>query len=134
LGLNNFQALRSVICCPGENYADSERALVLGKGFQEEVDGAMRPGALFPGPKLQHAPDNEHAGIRRDHINMIRRDGGTMSDLADRHGSDPGQELGERAFMLRVEVLDEHEGKARVDRQMFEKLCEGFEPACRSAE
>jgi hypothetical protein len=49
--------------------------------------------------------------------------------LVHRHRRRPRQDLGERAVMLRVEMLDEHETHARVHRQPLQQPGERLEPA-----
>ena len=47
------------------------------------------------------------------------------------HGKRRGarENLRERAFVLRIEMLHQHEPHARVERQVLEQLRECFEPA-----
>ena len=60
---------------------------------------------------------------------MIGRDGRPVLDLAHRQRSGFCQQLGQDALVLRVEVRDQHEGHAGVNRQTREQLLERFEAA-----
>jgi len=50
------------------------------------------------------------------------------------HLGGAGQEIGQPALVVGIEVLHEHEGHTRVRRQMGEELGEGLEASRRSAD
>src|SRR4051812_32273658 len=56
-----------------------------------------------------------------------------MSDFSHRHRSSPGQKLGQRAFVVRVQMLNQDESHARINWQILEQLGKSFQPASRSA-
>jgi len=78
----------------------------------------------LPGLQVQHALRDGQVRVRRDDVDMIRLDSQVVGDLANRYRSGPRQKLGQRAGVIRVEMLHQHETHARVRRQMFEQLRE----------
>ena len=57
-----------------------------------------------------------------------------LLDFGDRQPRDAGKQLGEFAFMLRVEMLDQHEGHARILRQFLQEFRKRLVAARRSAD
>ena len=72
--------------------------------------------------------------LRRNHVDVIRLDPQLVRDFLHRHRRGPAQELRERALMLRIEMLHEHEAHARIDRQVLEQRRERLESASRGAD
>jgi hypothetical protein len=61
--------------------------------------------------------------------NVIRLDTETVGDLRHRHSRGACQDVGQLAFMVRIQVLHQHKSHPCVNRQVFEQLREGFQPA-----
>ena len=86
------------------------------------------------GSKLQNAPRDAQVRVGRNDIDVIGLDPLIVRDLAHRQRRGACQELRERAFVLRIEMLHQHEPHARIERQMREQLRERLEPARRGAD
>jgi hypothetical protein len=86
--------------------------------------------ALFlAGPQSQRAVFDLHARVARYNVDVIGRNARPILGLAHRQRSDFCQQLGQDALMPRVEMRDQHDGHAGVDRQTLEQLPERFEAA-----
>src|SRR5262245_18057130 len=84
--------------------------------------------------QAQRAILDGHIRIARNDVNAVRFDAHAIFDLFDRHFSGFGQQFGEDAFALRVEVLHENKGYASIRRQVFEQLPEGLQASSGSAD
>ena len=60
---------------------------------------------------------------------MIRLNPQFLRNLSDRQRRRSLEDRRERAFVLGIEMLDQHEAHARIDRQVRQQFCEGFESA-----
>ena len=122
LGLDGLQPQRAVGGRAGKNHADGPLALVLRQRFEKEIDRAMRRARLRARLKLQHALRDAQVRVGRNDIDVIGLDPQIVRDLAHRQRRGARQKLRERAFMLRIEMLHQHEPHARIERQMLEQL------------
>ena len=68
-------------------------------------------------------------GVRRDDENAVGRKAHPVLYRYDGHGGEPSEELVESTFVVRSEVLDDHERHAGVGRHTLEQVCERLEPA-----
>ena len=84
--------------------------------------GPMRRARLRARLEFQNALRDAQVRVGRNDINVIGLDPQIVRDLAHRQRGGPRQNLRERAFMLRIEMLHQHEPHARVERQMLEQL------------
>ena len=106
---------------------------VFGKRLEEAIDRALRSAGLPARLERQDSLLDDQARVGWDDINVIRQDRLVVGNLTHRHRRDPAQNLGQRAFMRRVEMLDQHEAQARIGRQMLEQFSEGLQSSCRRA-
>lgn len=60
---------------------------------------------------------------------MIRLHPHSIRRFSYRQVRDPHQDLRERAFMFRIEMLHQHEPPARIERQLTQEPRKGFQPA-----
>ena len=93
----------------------------------------MRAGTL-PRPNLQDAILDGQVGIGRNDIDVVGLGELLARDLAHRESGGPRQDVGQRAFPRRVEMLHQNEGHAGVGRQVLKQLREGLEAAGRRAD
>ena len=89
---------------------------------------------MLAGMELEGALRDAESPVGRDGINVVGFDSEIIRDLLDRHRGDATEELGEGAFVLGVEMLDEDKAQARVGRQMLEQVGEGLQSASGSAD
>jgi hypothetical protein len=60
---------------------------------------------------------------------MIRFDGYAFGDLRHRHAGGVGKQPGEQAFVLGVQMLDQHKCHAGFRGQSLQQAPEGFQPS-----
>lgn len=84
-GLDGFEADGAVRGRAGENDANRAALLVLGERGQKVIDGQMATAFFRTRSQHDHALENGHLGIGRDHINMVRLDFRVLSSLLDGH-------------------------------------------------
>ena len=131
LGFDGLESQRAVGRRAGKDHTDRTLALILRQRLEKEINGTMRRARLRARLEFQNAPRDAQVGIGRNDINAIRLHSLIVRYLADRHLRYPCQELRERAFMLRIEMLHQHERHARIERQMREQLRVRYQPARR---
>ena len=132
LGLDLGQTEAAVAAGAGENHADGVRALGFGEGAHKEIDGQMLAADLAGG-EVQGMVLNGHGGIGRNDVDVIGLDLHAILHFDDGHGCGAGDQLGEHAFVLGIEMLNEDESHSGVGREMGEKFGEGFQAAGRSS-
>ena len=71
---------------------------------------------------------------RRVYIHAVALDAHLVFNLAHDHVGPRAQQLGHQAFMIRRQVLDQHEGHARMIRHSFEQPDERLQPTRRRAD
>ena len=59
-------------------------------------------------------------------IYLVRFHWGCVIDFTDRHRGGAGKDLGKQAFVLRIEMLDQHESHSRIAGQGFQEFRECF--------
>jgi len=133
-GLDGFEAEGAVRGSAGEDDTNGALALVLGEGFKEMVYGAMSAAFHLAFLKFEPGLGHNHAGVGRDNIDVVGLDGEVVGDLGNVHGGGAGQELGQGAGMVGVEMLDEDEGHAGVWGQVFEQKREGLQASGRGTD
>ena len=132
--LDGGHAQRPVAAEAGEDDADRILALVLGERGEEGVDrGAAGEHRRRTG-EVQHAALDRQDGVRRDDVNLVRADRRPIRRGMHRHRRVAGHDRGQRAFVMRIEMLDQHERHAAVGRHLGEERLEGVEPARRGAD
>ena len=129
LGFDGLQAKGAIAGRAGKNDANSFALLVLGQGFEKDIDGAVQSGAALARLQLEYAPRDEHAHVGRYDVDVIWLDGHAAAHFGDRQGGRPGQQFGQGAGMRRVQVLDEHQTHAGVFRQAAEQLRKSLQSA-----
>ena len=134
LGLDRLQAQRAVGGGAREHHTDGQFALIGGERFEEGIDGSMRHMNLLARFEFQNAPHDAQARGARNDVDAIGLDRLIVDDLGHGERSGARKNLRQRAFMLRVEVLHEHEAHAGVGRESFEQLRERFQSAGRGAD
>src|SRR5215813_3608891 len=87
----------------------------------------MQPARPLTRLNLENAPADGQVRVARDDIDVIRLDRLVVPDFADRQGRGARENLCQLAFMIRIQVLHEHEAHPRVQPQRFEQLCEGLQ-------
>lgn len=118
--LDRFQAERPVRSRAGKDHPDRALAAIDRERFKKAIDRMLRAAHhLVARLEFQDALANLHPRVRWDHINVIRFDPEIIPDLVHGHGSRTRQNLGQRAFVHRVEMLHQHETHPGVRRQMF---------------
>jgi len=90
--------------------------------------------AGFARRKAQVAVLEDHAGVGRNDVYVIRLDAHAVPNGDDRNGRPLGQYFRQQAFMLGIEMLDQDKGHSGIRRQGREQLAKGFEPASRSTD
>ena len=87
-----------------------------------------------PRPRLdkQDSVDDAEVLVARDDVDVIGLYLLVVRDFANRKRSGSSQDLRQSAFMLRIQVLDQHVGHSRVGRQGGEQMTERIEAASRS--
>ena len=93
----------------------------------------VRSFALAPRQAEAILAEREH-GIGRHHIHVVGLNTQAIMDLLNRHGGLFGEDLRQQAFMIGIEVLNDHVRHGAFRRQRHQKLRDGFESACRSAD
>ena len=108
--------------------ADGPFALVPRKRFKKGIDRPMRRSRPFARLKLQHALLDRQIPVPRNDIHVICLHRQVVRNLAHRKRRGARQNLCQRAFMLRIEMLHQHEPHTRVERQMLEQLRVRLQP------
>ncbi len=122
-------AQRAVGAGARQDDPDGVLALVLGERAQEGVDRHALPARLFELGELQHAVEDAHAAVRRDHEDGVRAHGHLVGRLGHRERRHALQDLRQETRVARVEMRHEHERHACVGRHVAEEFLEGFESA-----
>ena len=76
---------------------------------------------------MQDSIGNAQIASRRNHVNMIRLGASPAYHLRDRNLAGFGEQFRQVALVGRIEMLNQHEGHARIDRQMAQQLREGLQ-------
>ena len=82
--------------------------------------------AVRPDQQMQHAVQDRHVLVRRNHIDVF---GSTrvLSLTCTTHRRGALKEFGQNAFVCRVEVLDNDDGHAAADRHVSQKRFQRLE-------
>ena len=129
LGLDGLQSQRAVRRGAGQNHPDGPLALVLRQGFKKHIDGALGAAWLRARQKFQPALRNAQIRVGRNDIDMIGLDPQIVRHFAHRHRRRARQKLRERAVMLRIEMLHQHEAQTRIEREVFQQPRERLQSA-----
>ena len=129
LFLDGPQAQRAVGTHAGKDHADAVFLLVLRQGAEEKINRQAQPARRGRFEQMQHAMQDGHVLVRRDHIDAVRLDQGAILDLDDFHAGGALEQFGHDAFVRRVQMLDDDKRHAAVLRHMSEKMLQRFESA-----
>ena len=129
--LHRLQSETAVGAGPGEDRADGALTAFLGQRAQEEVEGHARAMALQGLGQPEDAVPDCQIGARRNEIDVVAFELHPVCSLQNLHRRVAGQQIDHHALVLRIEMLDQHEGHAVVGRQGVEELLEGVETTCR---
>lgn len=129
VGLNFGEPGGAVAAGTREDDADGVMALLLGESAHEVVNGHVKAAGIAAGRELKAVIGDGHRSIGRNDINMIGLDAHAAGDFLDAHGGFLGEQFGEEAVMLGVEMLDEDEGHAGIGGQVGDEFGEGFDAA-----
>ncbi len=132
--LDGGQAARAVRRGARQHDADGLLAAFVGEGLQKGVDRQVAAGGFGARRQSQVSGLDDQVGVGRDHVDVVGGDGRFVDHLGDRHVRLAGQQLGQQAGVLGIEVLDEDVGHAGVVGQVLEELGERFEAAGRGAD
>ena len=133
LRFDRLQPQRPIRSRARENHPDRPLLLLLGQRLQERVNRTLRPGRLLARLQPQLPPLQRSAacgGMTYTWLGWT----GTLS-VTSRTGiaRGAGQNLRQCALMVRVQMLHQHKGHARIHRQMLQQLRKGLQPARRRA-
>ena len=126
---HRLQAEAAVGAGARQHHADRACAAVLGHRAQEEVERHAGAVALHGLGQAQAAVVDRQRRARRDEINVLAFDPDAVDHLLDLHRGVAGQQIDHQAFVLGIEMLDQHERHAGAGRQRIEEFPEGFEPS-----
>ena len=76
--------------------------------------------------KFQHAAKDAQAGVGGNDVNVVGLDPEIVRHLEHRHRRDSPQDVCERTFVLRIEMLHEHEAQPRRVWQALQQSREGL--------
>lgn len=99
---------------PGQDDPDGAIALFLREGTHEVVDGHVQSAGLLARPKVQSVIGNGHAGVGGNDVDVVDFRMHAIGHLFYLHGGFLGEQVGEEAVMLGVQMLDEDEGHSSV--------------------
>ena len=108
--------------------------MLLGEGAHEVVDGHVKRVRIATRSELQGVIGNGHGGVGWDDVKMVRLDDHAIRDFLHTHGGFLGEELGEHAVMLGIEMLNENESHACVGGKIAYEFGERFDATGRRAD
>src|SRR3989442_164295 len=92
------------------------------------VDGHVRPRHLTARAQLQHPIGNCQRSVGWYDIDVIALYRQAITGLPDRHRGNTPEDVTQAAFVCRIEVLDQYDGKAGVRRQTTQQKPERLQP------
>jgi hypothetical protein len=125
---NGLQSERTVCVIARKHHADRVALLVLRQRAEEEVERTMRHLRRARRQK-ESAVADRHLRIGRNHVDLVLLDGHPIGHLLYRNRGRAGEDVDEQAGMMRIEVLDDHEGQPRIHRQRGDEIAEGVQAA-----
>ena len=131
LGLDGLEPKGTVGAGTGQDDADGPLLLVRGQRAQERVDGGLAGPMFRRGAQLDDALVQGQVAVGGNDVDMVGLDALAVPGFRHRHGGLLGQQRGHQAFVLGVEVGNEHKGHPAVCRHRLEELLEGFQAARR---
>ncbi len=127
--LDRPQPERAVGAHPREDHPDAALLLVLGERAEEEVDRQVEPARRGLRQEVQHAVEDRHVLVGRDHVDVVALYRGAILGLRHRHRRRALEQLDQHPLVRGVEVLHDDEGHPRAHRYVAEELFERLEPA-----
>jgi hypothetical protein len=120
---------RAVRARPRQDDANGMRPLDRGERTQKVIDGVMRTTVVRAGRDRQDAVGNGEVGVRLNDVDVVRRDLHAVHRVDHRHGGVGPQQFTQPALIVRIEMLDDDEGKAGLRRQGGDQLRQRAQPA-----
>ena len=114
LGLNFRHSQGTVAAQARENNADRAIPLLLGERSHEEIYGHRRSTRLNSFLELQRMIRDGHRCVGRDHIYVVRFEAHALRHLHDRHRGLLSEHGAQKTFMLRIQVLNQHESHSCI--------------------
>src|SRR5262245_3897304 len=127
LGLDRPEAEHAVRTGARQDHADRAPFQRLRERAEEVVDRRMAVGRDTRRDR-EDAVTHRQVRIRRNHIQAIPLHMQAVGDGDNGHRGRPGQDLGQPALVLGVEVLDEHETHPGVDGSAFRSWLKASKP------
>ena len=123
---------RAIAAGAGENDANGPVLLVVGQGAEKEIHRHVRGvGLARQETKVASRDDDVH--IRRHDMDVIGLDAHPVGGLLQRQTGRAGQQFTQLAFMLGVQMLDQHKSHAALFGQLAKQLDKGLVAARGSA-
>lgn len=132
-GLDGLEPEGGVGRGPRQHHADGPLAELEGERAKEVVDGHRWLAPTATRLQAEGTLLDGHRRVGRDDVDVVRTDAQAMGSLEDRHLGRAGERAAEQAAVGRIEVLDEHQGRARVGGEVLEERAKGLEAAGRGA-
>ena len=131
--LDRTQTFAAVAAGAGEDDASRVRSLIEREAAKEIVDRPAKAARLGKFRQSQIAVLDRKTRIGWNQINAIGFDQHPVGNLLHRHGRAPSEQLGKHAFVIGIEMLDEHIGKPGIRQRRRQEVLESFEAARRCA-
>jgi hypothetical protein len=132
--LDGCRSQGAVAARPRQNDADRVLALVLGQGHEEGVDRASANPWRSRLLQAQSSCLNGQGGVGRDDKDPVRLNLQTISGFDHRHFGRCAQQIDQHAFVVRGQMLHQHERHARIGGHVGEECSEGFKTTRRGAD
>ena len=126
--LDRAQADRAVCSGAGKDHAGGVALLVGGEREEEVVDRAAKPARLGEVGQFQPAAADNEAAARWDDIDLVRLDRLAALALEHLEAGLAVEQLGEHAFVVGIEMLNDHERHAGRRAGRGEHLAQRLEP------
>ena len=133
-GLDRFQPQRPVRTGSGQDDADGFFLLVLGQRTKKEIDRGLQAAPFDRPGQMEGSARNGHVLVGRNDVDAVGLDGHAVRRLDDRHLRVARQQLDHQAFVLGIEMRNEHKGDAAVGRHGGEEFLESVQSAGRGAD
>ena len=118
----------------GQDDTDTVLLLIIGKGAEKEIDRQTQTAWRRRFEQMQHAMQDRHVLVGRDHVNRIRLDPHPVLHLVHLHTRRALQQFGQNPFVSWIKVLDDDKADATLLRDLAQKLLQGLQSPRRSAD
>lgn len=127
--------LAQTLCAVGsharEDHADRFLLPVEGEGAEEKIDGQALPAFRAGFEEVQHAVQDGHVLVRRDHIHAVRLHPRPVLHLHHLHGRAALEEFRHQPLAGGIQMLDDDKRHAAVFRNMRHELLQRLEASRR---